>query len=386
MKANNWRFHRTRQATPVISWQGGGGDISNTSIRIDDGQWHHFVGTSGVAEGRALYIDGVQAVSTGSVVPLIPTNAPLAIGGNSEVPGREWAGEIDDVSIWNRALTAEEVTTIFEAGSRGQSLGDLFFPSENAPATFEFSVRRLGGTLEFSWESERGLEYSLVSDVPTSLDELRPREVWPVYETYSAIPATLPHNSLTIPLPPEPERYFAIRGDPAPPVVILEEDFESVPGGWSVVNDPGATATTWELGPPDPSLGGGPTTAHGGVFCFGTDLDARYLVNTSTRLRSPPIDTTEIAAGVLEYWRFVDIEAAFDGGSVRLLDAGDLSEIAVLEEGIDGSTFEWENASLDLPPAAIGRSIIVEFVFQSDGFGNFTGFYVDDIRVESRTP
>ena len=47
------------------------------------------------------------------------------IGENPGARNRQWNGGIDDVAIWRRALTAEQIQAIYLAGTNGQSLGDL---------------------------------------------------------------------------------------------------------------------------------------------------------------------------------------------------------------------------------------------------------------------
>ncbi|MDB4489211.1 hypothetical protein N9017_03760, partial [Akkermansiaceae bacterium] len=51
----------------------------------------------------------------------------LCIGCNP-TNGREWNGLIDDVAMWDRAITAAEVTAIYDAGKAGNPLSSLFAP------------------------------------------------------------------------------------------------------------------------------------------------------------------------------------------------------------------------------------------------------------------
>jgi hypothetical protein len=75
------------------------------------GQWHHVAGTYDGATIR-LYVDGVldgtRAYSSG-----IGANTQLVfIGENAEEMGRTWHGLIDEVRVYNRALSADEIQSL----------------------------------------------------------------------------------------------------------------------------------------------------------------------------------------------------------------------------------------------------------------------------------
>ena len=143
-EGGNWRFHRWGE-NQTMAWQGGGGDIHG-GANVNDGQWHHFVGTSDLANNnRTLYIDGVvQASQTMSAINSDP-NLPLMIGENPQALNRGWNGEIDDVAIWNRPLSADEVDEIYQGGVAGNSLEDLAGPPTDVD----------NDTLRDNWEQAR---------------------------------------------------------------------------------------------------------------------------------------------------------------------------------------------------------------------------------------
>jgi len=104
---------------------------SGTYIETDDvvmtaGTWHHIVATySGANTRMRLYIDGslVDATFGGS-----PSSAPssiaqgsinLSLGMNLDGSGayhRSWDGGLDEFSLWNVELTADQVSYIYGAG------------------------------------------------------------------------------------------------------------------------------------------------------------------------------------------------------------------------------------------------------------------------------
>jgi hypothetical protein len=78
------------------------------------GQWYH-VAVTRSDYTYALYIDGVQ-VATGTDVNTIPDpNVPLTIG---KAESFFFDGLIDEVEIFNRALSTSEIQAIFNAGSK----------------------------------------------------------------------------------------------------------------------------------------------------------------------------------------------------------------------------------------------------------------------------
>ncbi|MBC8468733.1 MAG: LamG domain-containing protein [Planctomycetes bacterium] len=75
---------------------------------VNDGQWHHI---AGIYDGSKMYIiiDGNEDSSQPASGRINTNNAPVYIGENSENTGRFWNGMIDDVRVYNYALTKEEV-------------------------------------------------------------------------------------------------------------------------------------------------------------------------------------------------------------------------------------------------------------------------------------
>jgi Concanavalin A-like lectin/glucanases superfamily len=87
-----------------------------------DGDWHLVVGSFDGSVLR-LYVDGVQvgpAVSyPGSLVYRLPYSNDLYIGNYPGCAQRSFMGLIDDVTIWDRALSAAEVSALEPAAGAG---------------------------------------------------------------------------------------------------------------------------------------------------------------------------------------------------------------------------------------------------------------------------
>jgi hypothetical protein len=79
--------------------------------------WHHFVGTYDGSTVR-LYRDGSQVASK-SVSDMAETSAPLGIGENLDASDRHVDGKIDEVRVYDRALSSGEVLDLYLAGLEG---------------------------------------------------------------------------------------------------------------------------------------------------------------------------------------------------------------------------------------------------------------------------
>ncbi|HEY2091588.1 MAG TPA: LamG-like jellyroll fold domain-containing protein [Thermoanaerobaculia bacterium] len=87
-----------------------------------DGQWHHVAVTvdRDTTAGGVLYVDGVPVLHFDPTVRAqsLANTAPLLIGTN--IDGNRWQGEIDEVSLFKRALSPYDVASVYKAGSLGQ--------------------------------------------------------------------------------------------------------------------------------------------------------------------------------------------------------------------------------------------------------------------------
>jgi len=97
---------------------GGGSDfIGPESCWLDTEQWHFVVGTFD-GECVKLYVNGVLAKETGYSGPFEVGTAPIIIG-NSQAHNCPFFGKIDEVRIYDRALTAEEIQALYQKALEG---------------------------------------------------------------------------------------------------------------------------------------------------------------------------------------------------------------------------------------------------------------------------
>ena len=120
-----WYDNRSGISTNAIrvnSWAGSSVS-TQTNNAVTDTNWHHLVVTASGASGTlSVYLDGnttpIATASLGSVTSS-STQQDLAIGGRiiSNSVNSSLDGRIDEVSIWNTAISSADVSSLYNGGS-----------------------------------------------------------------------------------------------------------------------------------------------------------------------------------------------------------------------------------------------------------------------------
>jgi hypothetical protein len=80
---------------------------------ITDGQWHHIGIVVTEQKVRNLYVDGIRVAFDTQPVVLPPSDGGLYIGTSKNLDtGTFFSGLVDDVRIYNVALTAEQIAAL----------------------------------------------------------------------------------------------------------------------------------------------------------------------------------------------------------------------------------------------------------------------------------
>jgi hypothetical protein len=118
-----------------------------TNNNVIDGNWHHVVGVRIYNSAPLIYVDGLSWAVTADnagYTANITSADPWQIGGNNTGNGI-WDGQIDDVRLYNRALTAPEVAALYAEGLQG---GTVLHPTViNWASRVSFN---LGSTISFN--------------------------------------------------------------------------------------------------------------------------------------------------------------------------------------------------------------------------------------------
>ncbi len=157
--------------------------------------WHHVAFSADGAQ-LALYLDGTNVSTvpyTGNIN--LPTQPWISIGArlvtNSAPPPlvvvdgtnpNMLQGNLDDMALWTRALTASEVSAIYQAGLKGQPLTSVVETPTTSGATLAATVS--GGNIVISWAPAGGRLESTPALLPGGT-------VWTVVGNGTNNPATV---------------------------------------------------------------------------------------------------------------------------------------------------------------------------------------------------
>jgi hypothetical protein len=91
----------------------------NGTTAVVTGQWYHVAGSYDGATAK-LYVNGVQEGAQPASFALDYGSRPLFIGTSGESWNGRLAGAVDEVSIYSRALSADEIAAVYSSGSAGK--------------------------------------------------------------------------------------------------------------------------------------------------------------------------------------------------------------------------------------------------------------------------
>jgi beta-fructofuranosidase len=110
---DSWRLYRRSGTGLYFACTGLSGNnyILGSSDVLGDGQWHHIAGVYDSGQEKLLlYVDGQldNSVAASGLISLNDTNVTIG----SSLSANFWTGQIDDVRVYSRALSASEVALI----------------------------------------------------------------------------------------------------------------------------------------------------------------------------------------------------------------------------------------------------------------------------------
>jgi hypothetical protein len=130
-------------ATLEIKDNNNNNSVLSASTNLADNQWHYVVATrNGVTNHNKVYVDGVEVADMtvdlpGDFTCPLPTDVTVGylLRGNDYSPEYHFHGVLDEIGIYTRALTAEEVTSFYNGGSPTGHCASIDPPeTENCPS------------------------------------------------------------------------------------------------------------------------------------------------------------------------------------------------------------------------------------------------------------
>jgi hypothetical protein len=94
------------------------------SSPIQSNQWLHVVAVNDFSSGKYIYLNGSLFAFDNQVGVVSPSNTyNLYLGAHQpfSVSNWSWDGKLDDIGIWNRALTQQEIMDLYNGTSSGIS-------------------------------------------------------------------------------------------------------------------------------------------------------------------------------------------------------------------------------------------------------------------------
>lgn len=136
-----------------------GPNYLGTANAVSENVWHELIATYDGANLR-FYLDGAEIGSGAESTSLDLSNGPSYLGGKVNTDDQADA-VLDEVSIWNRTLSAGEVSGLWNGGTAqplvGASGSDVSMDS-SVPIVAEFQVR--GPSTELEINATLGVEFS----------------------------------------------------------------------------------------------------------------------------------------------------------------------------------------------------------------------------------
>ena len=157
-------------------------------------------------------------------------------------------------------------------------------------------------------------------------------------------------------------------------ITFLDDDMESGASGWTSSE----AHNEWELGMPTY----GPSDAHSGDSCWGTDLSGTYNDYADEWLMSEAIDLSGVTSPTsLSFYRWYAIEDIFDFGYVEISTGGAAGPWSQLARYY-GYEETWIHEKIDISTYTGSSDVRIRFRLKSDHTGNYAGLYIDDVVVE----
>jgi hypothetical protein len=156
-------FWRNSSNVNYLRFAGIGNDLE-TQISYNLNTWYHIVATFDGLVAK-LYFNSVQ-IDSGSYQLWNTISNGLVKFGTTIVPSFYFNGNLDDIGIWNQALTQQEISDLYNATS---CTNDLTVSPQtnviNTGNTASFTATTSEPNPNFVWQSDFGQGYQTLNDV-----------------------------------------------------------------------------------------------------------------------------------------------------------------------------------------------------------------------------
>ena len=134
-----------------------GGSVSAETVIIDTINWHHIVGIyDGTNSVVKIFMNGnlLDSASIPAGVNIASHTGSALIGRQSQLSANFFNGKLDDIGIWNRALTQTEVSSLYRRGCLADTITTQptnQIGNKGSNKTFSFAHSGTGNS--YQWQS-----------------------------------------------------------------------------------------------------------------------------------------------------------------------------------------------------------------------------------------
>jgi len=141
----------------------GSEQLCTTSGNYLDGLWHHIVCKLS-SVGMQIYVDGVLTAENLSVSSAQVYTGYWRVGGlNNATVIPAMLGKVDDIGIWNRALTQQEITDLYNGCPLAVSVQPTN-QSVNISNNAQFIVSSSDPSATYQWQTDIGVGFQNLSN------------------------------------------------------------------------------------------------------------------------------------------------------------------------------------------------------------------------------
>jgi len=110
-----WSLMKPNDGSKITMRVWASGEARATSGTLDSNVWTHVVGTYDGSYVR-IYINGTEANATAHTGSLNSNTGNVHIGYDTTHNVSAWSGKLDEIAIWNRCISANEVNELWNNG------------------------------------------------------------------------------------------------------------------------------------------------------------------------------------------------------------------------------------------------------------------------------
>jgi len=138
-----WYVLKAQARRAMAFFTGSSSSQVDSGVFINDCAWHHVVSTYDGTR-QSIYVDGfLRNSSTAALGNIVSDNTINVVGGAVPINTQFWNGSIDEVRVWNRSLSASEISQHYYSNLAKYAPDKWFFSTSqiaNASGSYSFSA------------------------------------------------------------------------------------------------------------------------------------------------------------------------------------------------------------------------------------------------------